>query len=215
MTWRNLVGSAAAHAALFAVLFLVHPLAGPGRVPAAIRVNLVSPQPGAAEARMAVAKPEEAPKANLTPEKTPNRPREKTVKVAKSTPKKPVVPAGPESALGSAAVGSAGLSAGVGVDDANFEFTYYLISLRNKIGQNWSAPAGMVTAGKPVRAVVYFRVQRNGAVADAKVEEGSGFSFFDQSALRAVLISDPLPPLPLGYGGSNLGVHFAFEYAGR
>lgn len=215
MTWRNLVGSAAAHAVLFAVLFLVHPLARPSRAPAAIRVNLVSPQTGTAEARMAVAKPDEAPKAELKPEKTPNRPRDKAVKIAKGTPKKPALPAGPENALGAAAVGSAGLSAGVGVDDANFEFTYYLISLRNKIGQNWSAPAGMVTSGKPVRAVIYFRVQRNGAVADAKIEEGSGFAFFDQSALRAVLISDPLPPLPLGYGGGNLGVHFAFEYAGR
>jgi hypothetical protein len=31
--------------------------------------------------------------------------------------------------------------------------------------------------------------------------------------VRAVTISVPLPPLPLGYAGSDLGVHFGFEYA--
>jgi hypothetical protein len=37
--------------------------------------------------------------------------------------------------------------------------------------------------------------------------------FFDHSALRAVMVSDPLPPLPLGFTGEDLGVHFGFEYA--
>ena len=42
--------------------------------------------------------------------------------------------------------------------------------------------------------------------------EASGYEFFDRSALRAILISDPLPPLPVGYTGSDLGVHFGFEF---
>ena len=28
-----------------------------------------------------------------------------------------------------------------------------------------------------------------------------------------VTVSDPLPPLPLGFPGSDLGIHFGFEYA--
>ena len=42
--------------------------------------------------------------------------------------------------------------------------------------------------------------------------KGSGFEFFDSSALRAVMLSDPMPPLPFGYNGDDLGVHFGFEY---
>ena len=215
MTWRNLVGSAAAHAVVFLVLFLVQPLGRASGIPSTIRVNLVNLPRGPVGQQVSMPDPDEGPKAEWQPEATPNRPRDKAVKIEKGAAKKPALPTGPENALGAAAVGGAGLSADVGVDDADFEFTYYLIALRNKIGQNWSAPAGLVTSGKPVRAVVYFRVQRNGAVQDPKLEEGSGIAFFDQSALRAVLISNPLPPLPLGFGGGSLGVHFAFEYAGR
>lgn len=215
MTWKDIAGSAAVHAAIFAVLFLVQPLGRASGIPAAIRVNLVNLPRGAAARQVAVAEPDEGPKAEWQPEATPNRPRDKAVRIEKGAAKKPALPAGAENMIGSTAVGGAGLSADVGTDDADFEFTYYLIAVRNKIGQNWSAPAGIVTSGKPVRTVIYFRVGRDGALSDPKLEESSGFAFFDQSALRAVLISNPLPPLPLGFGGSTLGVHFAFEYAGR
>jgi TonB family protein len=214
VTWRNLLGSATAHAVVFLVLFAVHPLANPATLPTAIQVNLVSLPRGSGARQVEVAEPEQKTKTDLTPEKTPNRPRDNPVKVARGEAHKPAV-TGAAASTGPAAVGGAGLSADVGVDDANFEFTYYLIALRNRIGQNWSAPAGIATSGKPVRAVVYFRVQRDGSVTQSRLEEPSGIAFFDQSAMRAVLISNPLPPLPLGFGGGDLGVHFAFEYAGR
>ncbi len=215
MTWKDVAGSTAAHAVVFLVLFLAQPLGRASGIPSTIRVNLVNLPRGPVGQQLAAPEPDEGPKAQWKPEATPNRPRDKAVRIEKGAAKKPALPTGAENMIGSATVGGTGLSADVGVDDADFEFTYYLIALRNRIGQNWSAPAGIVTSGKPVRAVVYFRVQRNGAVSDPKLEESSSFAFFDQSALRAILISNPLPPLPLGFGGSTLGVHFAFEYAGR
>jgi hypothetical protein len=30
-----------------------------------------------------------------------------------------------------------------------------------------------------------------------------------------VTITEQLPPLPLGYAGSDLGIHFGFEYTGQ
>jgi len=215
VTWRNIVGSAAAHVVVFLVLFLVQPLGRASGVASTLRVNLVNLPRGSSGQTMAAAEPEEGPKAEWQPEPTPNRPRDRAVKIDKGVAKRPQLPPGADNMIGSATVGGTGLAADVGVDDADFEFTYYLIALRNRIGQNWSAPAGLVTSGKPVRAVVYFRVARNGAVAEPKLEESSGIAFFDQSALRAVLISNPVPPLPLGFGGSSLGVHFAFEFTGR
>jgi outer membrane biosynthesis protein TonB len=35
--------------------------------------------------------------------------------------------------------------------------------------------------------------------------------FVDRAALRAVVSSSPLPPLPTEYGGSQLGVHLKFD----
>jgi len=107
-------------------------------------------------------------------------------------------------------MGPAGLSGEVAVDAADFEFTYYLMQVRAKIAQNWSALGA--TSGEKLRAVVYFKIARNGGISGARIETGSGSDYFDRSALRAVGVSHPLPPLPLGFNGADLGVHFGFEY---
>jgi protein TonB len=212
------------HAICFVALFAAVPAGRPLRVPDSIQVNLVG-DPGAAarrprtsaapaaEPKMSEAEEKPRDRSPLPPEKTPNRPRDEAVKLPKkATPGAAGQVA--ETTTGTATIGGAGLSAEVGVDEADFEFTYYLVALRNRIGQEWSAPAGLGGA-QPTRAVIYFRIRRDGGVEAAKIEESSGVGFFDQSALRAVLAANPVPPLPLGFGGPALGVHFAFEYVGR
>lgn len=96
--------------------------------------------------------------------------------------------------------------------EGDFRFAYYLAALRNKIGSHWVPPQGLDPRGQPVRAVVYFRISRDGRVTLAQVESSSGFVFFDQTAIRALLSATPLPPLPAGYTDNYLGVHFGFEY---
>jgi protein TonB len=110
-------------------------------------------------------------------------------------------------------VGPAGLRGEVAVEAGNFEFTYYLLLVRSRVAENWSPPAGLVTRGQPVKAVVYFVIDREGEVTGIRLETASGAEFFDRSALRAVVLSVPLPHLPLGFAGADLGVHFGFEYA--
>lgn len=138
------------------------------------------------------------PKPKAKPETTPPKP-------APTEPSPPL-------ALASAPMGRAGLSGDVAVDAGNFEFNYYLLLLRNRIAQNWSPPAGLVAGAQPIRAVVFFQVDREGRVRNARIESPSGSEFFDRSAQRAIVLSDPLPPLPAGYTGSQLGVHFGFDY---
>jgi len=212
---RALAGSALAHAGVLVALFAVFPSAQ-ARIPQTMDVHLLSPS-SAPRPEPVAPPPTPEPSAQLQPEKTPNRPTDEVVKIPKTkntTPPRPKQKEAVENSTGPASVGAAGLSAEVGVDDANFEFTYYLIALRNRVGQNWTAPAGVQPNGQPARAVVFFHIGRDGKVSDAKVEESSGIAFFDQSALRAVMISDPVPPLPLGYTNPTLGVHFAFEFSG-
>ena len=120
-------------------------------------------------------------------------------------------PAMARPALPMAHVGTSGLSGEVAVDQGDFAFTYYLLLVRNKVAQNWSPPGGLSSGGR-VQCVVHFQIQHDGGIASVQLEQGSGVDFFDRSAVRAVTLADPLPPLPIGYSGSQLGVHFGFEY---
>jgi outer membrane biosynthesis protein TonB len=149
--------------------------------------------------------PEEAKGVKLEPAK-PQKPQPKP----QQTPPPPSTQRAP--VLASAPVGPAGLRGDVGVDASDFEFTYYLVLVRNKIAGNWVPPAGLATGGNPVRAVVYFRVGRGGEISGLRIETPSGQELFDGSSLRAVTLSDPLPPLPLGFPGGDLGIHFGFEW---
>ncbi len=45
-----------------------------------------------------------------------------------------------------------------------------------------------------------------------EVEKTSKHEIFDRSAVRAVRLADPLPPLPAGFKGKWLGVHFEFQH---
>jgi TonB family protein len=144
---------------------------------------------------------------------------EEGVKLEKPKPKKEPkpepspkpAPRTPAPDLPSAQVGPAGLKGDVDVDAGNFEFTYYLVLIRNRIAANWSPPGGLAS-GNTIRSVVYFKIGRGGELSAMRVETASGVDFFDRSALRAVTISDPMPPLPLGFTGGELGVHFGFEW---
>jgi TonB family protein len=107
-------------------------------------------------------------------------------------------------------VGS-GMAGQVAVDATNFEFAYYLQQVRSLIARNWAPSAGVPTG---TRVEVYFRVSRDGSLTAPRIEVSSGNAYFDQSAARAVIVTGHLPPLPLGYAGGDLGIHFGFEYTG-
>lgn len=219
----TLAGSAAIHAVLLSVLFIVRPVHTvqlPG--PDVVQVSLIGePAPAPAPAPVVRAKdvvsPDETegvriakPKPKPKPEvkQQPKRPEPEPAKPSHEVPVTP--PSAQRTVLPYAPV-AGGLSGQVAVDDANFEFAYYLQMVRAQIARNWTPPAGAVTGA---RAELYFRVARSGAISALRIEAGSGNDVFDQSATRAVVITQQLPPLPLGYSGADLGIHFGFEYTG-
>jgi protein TonB len=89
----------------------------------------------------------------------------------------------------------------------NFEYSYYLAILKEKIGSNWVR--NYIGKGK---VKVYFQIFKNGEIKNAIIEESSGNTGLDKLALRAVLNSSPLPPLPEGYAEDRLGIHLWFNY---
>ena len=123
------------------------------------------------------------------------------------TKPKPTEPAKTASAKTSA---KSGTESKVRVDDKDFRFAYYLEIVKERISGNWSPPP-VAGSAEGVVSTVYFKISRDGRLKDVKIEKTSEFDLFDRSALRAVDSSSPLPPLPAGFKGSWLGVHFEFE----
>jgi protein TonB len=96
---------------------------------------------------------------------------------------------------------------GISLDNANFKYSYYTTALVRRIRQNWHFVASY---GK-LRALVHFRIERNGTVTDISVIESSGSDGFDAGAVRALKISSPFPPLPDGFEDPSLGVKLEFK----
>ncbi|MEK6576166.1 MAG: energy transducer TonB, partial [Nitrospirota bacterium] len=93
---------------------------------------------------------------------------------------------------------------GIKVDNLSTGFPpIYFESIKNKIQRYWFPTSNLMT-------VVAFSIKSNGEVAGIQVEKGSGNSFFDRSAIRAVMDSTPLPPFPEGFKEKDLNVHFTF-----
>ena len=123
---------------------------------------------------------------------------------------------GPSDAAGGAG-GTGGIPGGGGgaggsgfLDDATFQYAWYLSNMTSIFGRNWARPI-KPDLDRTLRAVVHFRVLKDGTLAEIELEQSSGDPVLDRSALRAVQDSNPLPPLPYQYGKDSLGVHFFFD----
>lgn len=101
-----------------------------------------------------------------------------------------------------------GGAAGGSPFDQDFEYAYYVQQMLTRIHQRWQRTAVRGTAV----VVVSFTIARDGRVLDAAVETSSGISILDRSSLRAVMLADPLPPLPNSYPRDQVGVHLRFTY---
>jgi TonB family protein len=83
----------------------------------------------------------------------------------------------------------------VGTTSPEFKFPPYVAIVREKIEQNWNPPP----SSKNAKAKVLFKILRSGRAEDPKLKESSGQFYFDQAAIRAILMSNPFPPLPEGF----------------
>jgi TonB family protein len=76
------------------------------------------------------------------------------------------------------------------------------------LDKNWKPPREFQS---DTVCQIGFTISRDGQVSAAQIEKPSGDTLFDQLAQRAVLYSNPLPPLPEGFPDSTLRVHMKFE----
>jgi TonB family protein len=178
--------------------------------PSPVTATPAAPTPVAPRIQEPTPAPIKAP-----PKKAPEAPAKNTVPMSpfgRSSKKGAEVPAPPPPppAPASAAVGNEigiGEAGVTGLEGGDFPYTLYLDRMKTLVGARWIRPQ-LAAGGK---TVVYFQIQRDGTIRDAAIEIPSGNGTFDRAALRAVLETSPLPPLPFGYSGNYLGVHLTFR----
>ena len=111
-----------------------------------------------------------------------------------------------QSSEGSGAVATS--NKGIMLENKNFKFSFYTSMISKKIGKKWQWSS--VTSS--YRAVVYFRIARDGSVYDVKIKESSSDQDFDQNAIRAIELAGPFAPLPAAFEDKYLGVYFEFKF---
>lgn len=190
-------------------------------------ISLSSPSPGRVVRETPATAPPREPQRTTTPP-VPKKPGKVVVTkkdpAAAPTARKPEVRRQPDrpkvGAADSSRVGRTSLPA-VGdmqgsmqlrVEGEPLAYSYYFDVVQRKIAASWFPPAELARSGGEVAAQIRFRIDRDGVVPNRYVEEPSGSSSFDISALRALDEAAPLPPLPPEYSGDHLIFHLRFVY---
>ncbi len=74
----------------------------------------------------------------------------------------------------------------------------YLMEVETLIKSNWAYPASMESK-KDLEATVVIMVKSDGTIMNTRFDKRSTSSIFDDSVMKAVERSNPLPPFPQGY----------------
>lgn len=102
---------------------------------------------------------------------------------------------------------------GYGSGLANFPYTYYLDIITDRVSANWFSSLVDPGVSGNFQTIIFFKILKNGQVTDVSIEQSSGITPLDLSALRAVKASAPFPPLPRDYEDAYLGIHLIFEHS--
>lgn len=100
-----------------------------------------------------------------------------------------------------------GVGSGSSIDVKDFCCPEYITTMVTMIRRAWNPNQGV--AGE---TLIKFTIFRDGSMRNAEIERSSGNPILDNAALRAVLQTRSLPPLPDGFPGATLPVHLNFQY---
>ncbi len=105
-------------------------------------------------------------------------------------------------------------SEGTGLfDTKGFPLGDYANMIIERIKGNWYIPSNL--RNSQGRTTVIFFIGKDGRYTNAHIVTSSGSTSLDLSALNAVLVSNPFPPLPRGFPGEQVGAKFVFSYNER
>lgn len=87
---------------------------------------------------------------------------------------------------------------------------WYAEIVRQRIAQNWRTN-GLSAASQMSPAIVNFTITRDGSVRNVQIVQSSGNPSIDNTALRAVYDSSPLPALPAQVSENYISAQFTFN----
>ena len=105
--------------------------------------------------------------------------------------------------------GEAGFA--IGQQDFGERYGWYVQAVKNRVSSNWLLSMISPSLLSAPRVYVDFDINRDGSISNAQVKQSSGIPEVDRSALRAVLASSPLAPLPADYSGNKVSVEVYFD----
>ena len=114
----------------------------------------------------------------------------------------------PTMSYSSVTTGSGEAGIGIGQRDFGERYGWYVQAVRNRVSSNWLLSTISPSLLNAPRVYVDFDINRDGSISNARVTQSSGIPEVDRSALRAVLASSPLAPLP---AGGKVSVEFYFD----
>lgn len=94
-------------------------------------------------------------------------------------------------------------------------FGWYVNAVRNRVSSNWLLAMISPNIMTAPRVYVTFDILKDGTVTNVRTVQSSGIPEVDRSALRAILASNPLGPLPPDYPGNKVSVEFYFDFHRR
>jgi TonB family protein len=102
---------------------------------------------------------------------------------------------------------------GVTVGSTDPALAYYFVLIQDKITGNWTPPK--MTPGTTASVGISLKILRSGQVRNLAIGSSSGDRLLDDSAIRAVNLSSPLPPLPPLYKAEALSLELHFTFVGE
>lgn len=106
--------------------------------------------------------------------------------------------------------GSGQVGVGPNTPLGNNRLGWYAELIRQRIAQNWNTN-GLDTRTQAVPAIVSFLIMRDGTIRNPQIVQSSGNPSIDNTALRAVYTSNPLPGLPAQVSESYITAQFTFN----
>ena len=102
-------------------------------------------------------------------------------------------------ASGKAGAGVAGPAGGSGTGGVRESILIYQAEIQYQIQKNWAFSQQLAGDNTQMEAVLAIKVLRNGEIEDIWFDQKSGNTYLDESAYKALVKSNPLPPLPNDY----------------
>jgi colicin import membrane protein len=105
-----------------------------------------------------------------------------------------------------------GSPSGKGFSSGQFQsrVQVYQAEIAYQVQKNWVFSELMSGGRTDLEAAIGFKIKPNGEISDIWFDQRSGNTYLDESAYRAIVKSNPLPPLPAGLfaGDYTVGIRF-------